>query len=139
MSNFFINQEVIHPDLMGTENPGHQSGAKSVFEGIVRESNLGKSVTSLEYQCYEELAVKEGNLIISEALSTFDINYAYCVHRIGLLNIGDTAVIVLVYAEHRDDSFKACRFIIDEVKSRVPIWKKELYVSGESEWLQGAG
>ena len=139
MSNFSINQEVIHPDLMGTENPGHQSGAKSVFEGIVRESNLGKSVTSLEYQCYEELAVKEGNLIISEALSTFDINYAYCVHRIGLLNIGDTAVIVLVYAEHRDDSFKACRFIIDEVKSRVPIWKKELYVSGESEWLQGAG
>ena len=139
MSNFAINREVIHPDLMGTENPGHQSGAKSVFEGIVRESNLGKSVTSLEYQCYEELAVKEGNLIISEALSTFDINYAYCVHRIGLLNIGDTAVIVLVYAEHRDDSFKACRFIIDEVKSRVPIWKKELYVSGESEWLQGAG
>ena len=139
MSNFFINQEVIHPDLMVTENPDQQSGAKSVFEGIVRESNLGKSVTSLEYQCYEELAVKEGNLIISEALSTFDINYAYCVHRIGLLNIGDTAVIVLVYAEHRDDSFKACRFIIDEVKSRVPIWKKELYVSGESEWLQGAG
>ena len=139
MSNFSINQEVLHPDLMGTENPGHQSGAKSVFEGIVRESNLGKSVTSLEYQCYEELAVKEGNLIISEALSTFDINYAYCVHRIGLLNIGDTAVIVLVYAEHRDDSFKACRFIIDQVKSRVPIWKKELYVSGESEWLQGAG
>jgi len=139
MSNFFINQEVIHPDLMVTENSDHQSGAKSVFEGIVRESNLGKSVTSLEYQCYEELAVKEGNLILSEALKKFDINYAYCVHRIGLLNIGDTAVIVLVYAEHRDDSFKACRFIIDEVKSRVPIWKKELYVSGESEWLQGAG
>ena len=139
MSNFFINQEVIHPDLMVTENPDHQSGAKSIFEGIVRENNLGKSVTSLEYQCYEELAVKEGNLIISEALSKFDINYAYCVHRIGLLNIGDTAVIVLVYAEHRDDSFKACRFIIDEVKLRVPIWKKELYASGESEWLQGAG
>ena len=139
MSNFFINQEVIHPDLTVTENPDHQSGAKSIFEGIVRENNLGKSVTSLEYQCYEELAVKEGNLIISEAFSKFDINYAYCVHRIGLLNIGDTAVIVLVYAEHRDDSFKACRFIIDEVKSRVPIWKKELYVSGESEWLQGAG
>ena len=139
MSNFFINQEVIHPDLMVTENSDHQSGAKSIFEGIVRENNLGKSVTSLEYQCYEELAVKEGNLIISEALSKFDINYAYCVHRIGLLNIGDTAVIVLVYAAHRDDSFKACRFIIDEVKLRVPIWKKELYVSGESEWLQGAG
>ena len=139
MSNFFINQEVIHPDLMVSENSDHQSGAKSIFEGIVRENNLGKSVTSLEYQCYEELAVKEGNLIISEALSKFDINYAYCVHRIGLLNIGDTAVIVLVYAAHRDDSFKACRFIIDEVKLRVPIWKKELYVSGESEWLQGAG
>ena len=139
MSTFFINQEVIHPDLMVIEKPDHQSVAKSIFEGIVRENNLGKSVTSLEYQCYEELAVKEGNLIISEAFSKFDINYAYCVHRIGLLNIGDTAVIVLVYAAHRDDSFKACRFIIDEVKLRVPIWKKELYVSGESEWLQGAG
>ena len=139
MSNFFINQEVIHPDLMVTENQGHQSGAKSVFEGIIRESNLGKSVTSIEYQCYEELAVKEGNLIITETLSRFNINHAFCVHRLGLLNVGDTAVIVLVYAEHRDDSFKACRFIIDEVKSRVPIWKKELYKSGESEWLQGAG
>ena len=74
MSNFFINQEVIHPDLMVTENPDHQSGAKSIFEGIVRENNLGKSVTSLEYQCYEELAVKEGNLIISEAFCKFDIN-----------------------------------------------------------------
>jgi molybdopterin synthase catalytic subunit len=117
----------------------NQSGAKSVFEGIVRDCNLGKSVTSLEYQCYEELAVKEGSLIIGEALSKFDINYAYCVHRIGLLNVGDTAVTVLVYAGHRDDSFKACRFIIDEVKTRVPIWKKELYVSGKSDWLQGAG
>jgi len=56
-----------------------------------------------------------------------------------LLNVGDTAVTVLVYAGHRDDSFKACRFIIDEVKTRVPIWKKELYVSGKSDWLQGAG
>jgi molybdopterin synthase catalytic subunit len=139
MSNFFITQEVINLNLIVTENPDHQSGAKSVFEGIVRDCNLGKSVTSLEYQCYEELAVKEGSLIIGEALSKFDINYAYCVHRIGLLNVGDTAVAVLVYAGHRDDSFKACRFIIDEVKTRVPIWKKELYVSGKSDWLQGAG
>ena len=139
MSHFVITQEVINPDLIATENPDHQSGAKSVFEGIVRDHNLGKSVTSLEYQCYEELAVKEGNLIIGEALSKFSINYAYCIHRIGLLNVGDTAVTVLVYAGHRDDSFKACRFIIDEVKTRVPIWKKELYVSGNSGWLQGAG
>ena len=139
MSNFFITQEVINLDLIVTGNADHQSGAKSVFEGIVRGCNLGKSVTSLEYQCYEELAVKEGSLIIGEALSKFDINYAYCVHRIGLLTVGDTAVTVLVYAGHRDDSFKACRFIIDEVKTRVPIWKKELYVSGKSGWLQGAG
>ena len=139
MSNFFITQEVINLNLIVTENPDHQSGAKSIFEGIVRDCNLGKSITSLEYQCYEELAVKEGSLIIGEALSKFDINYAYCVHRIGLLNVGDTVVTVLVYAGHRDDSFKACRFIIDEVKTRVPIWKKELYVSGKSDWLQGAG
>ena len=139
MSNFYINHEAITLNLIVADNPNNQSGAKSVFEGIVRDHNLGKSVASIEYQCYEELAVKEGNLIITETLSKFNINHAYCVHRLGLLNVGDTAVIALVYAEHRDDSFKACRFIIDEVKSRVPIWKKELYVSGESEWLQGAG
>jgi molybdopterin synthase catalytic subunit len=139
MSNFFITQEAINSDLIVIENLGHQSGAKSVFEGIVRDHNLGKSVISIEYQCYEELAAKEGNLIISEALSKFNINYAYCVHRNGLLNVGDTAVIVLVYAGHREDSFQACRFIIDEVKSRVPIWKKEIYVSGESDWPKGVG
>ena len=67
------------------------------------------------------------------------VNDAFCVHRVGTLEIGETAVIVVTTSGHRDQSFKGCRYIIDEVKCRVPIWKKEHYADGETEWLKGAG
>ena len=76
---------------------------------------------------------------LKEAIKKFGVNNATCIHRIGTLEIGDTAVIVIVNSGHRDESFKACRYIIDEVKIRVPIWKKEYYLDGESDWLKGAG
>jgi len=111
------------------------SGGYCAFEGWVRNHNEGLAVTRLEYEAFAELAVKEGARIVDEAVKKFGVNRAACVHRVGILAIGDMAVWVGVSARHRDEAFKACRYIIDEVKHRVPIWKKEHYVNGDSGWV----
>jgi sulfur-carrier protein adenylyltransferase/sulfurtransferase len=105
------------------------------FEGWVRNHNEGNAVTRLEYEAFAELAEKEGARIVAEAVSRYGVTRAACVHRIGSLGIGDVAVWVGVSAAHRDEAFRACRYIIDEVKHRVPIWKKEHYVTGDSGWV----
>jgi molybdopterin synthase catalytic subunit len=110
-------------------------GGYCSFEGLVRNNNEGHAVTQLEYEAFVDLAVKEGERIVVEAMQRFGIVKAACVHRVGLLDIGDMAVWVGVSSGHRDEAFKACRYIIDEVKHRVPIWKKEHYVSGNSGWV----
>ena len=113
-------------------------GAIVVFEGCVRDNNEGNQVLSLEYEAMESLACKEGNRIIEEAMRNFPIESAECIHRVGHLKLGDIAVRVIVTAGHRKEAFAACSYIIDEVKSRVPIWKKEHYVDGSSDWI-GSG
>jgi sulfur-carrier protein adenylyltransferase/sulfurtransferase len=110
-------------------------GGYSSFEGLVRNHNEGMNVRHLEYEAFEPLAVKEGERIVAEATKRFGIEHAACVHRIGDLAIGDMAVWVGVSARHRDEAFRACRYIIDEVKHRVPIWKKEHYENGDSGWV----
>ena len=136
MKEFKITSNPIDSQTIG-ENSG--IGARSVFEGTVRDTNDGHDVTKLEYECYEPLAMKEGNRILGEAIEKFGLIDAFCIHRIGTLEIGETAVIVVATSGHRDEAFKGCRYIIDEVKCRVPIWKKEHYQDGETEWLKGAG
>ncbi len=110
-------------------------GGYAAFEGWVRDHNEGQRVHRLEYEAFEPLAIKEGERIIAEALSRFAVEHAACVHRIGTLQIGEKAVWVGVTARHRDEAFRACRYIIDEVKHRVPIWKKEHYENGDSGWV----
>ena len=111
------------------------AGGFCAFEGWVRNENEGKTVQRLEYEAYEPLAITEGNKVLAEARSQFPYLEACCVHRTGLLEIGDLAVWVGVASAHRDEAFKACRFIIDELKSRLPIWKKEHYADGDSGWV----
>ena len=110
-------------------------GAYAGFEGWVRNHNAGRAVAGLRYEAYVALAESEGERIVDEACSRYDIFDAHCVHRIGELAIGELAVWVGVTAAHRDAAFAACRFIIDQVKARVPIWKHEGYVEGEAGWL----
>jgi adenylyltransferase/sulfurtransferase len=110
-------------------------GGFAAFEGWVRDHNEGHAVTRLEYEAFVELAEKEGARIVDEALVKFGVTRAACVHRVGSLALGEVAVWVGVSAAHRDEAFRACRFIIDEVKHRLPIWKKEHYVSGDSGWV----
>ena len=110
-------------------------GGYASFEGLVRNHNEGQQVRHLEYEAFEPLAVKEGERIIAEAIAKYGVEHAACVHRSGDLAIGDMAVWVGVSSRHRGEAFLACRYIIDEVKHRVPIWKKEHYVSGDSGWV----
>lgn len=110
-------------------------GGYASFEGWVRDHNEDRTVLGLRYEAYAALAESEGEAVIAEALSRFDIIDVHCVHRVGDLAIGELAVWVGVTAAHRDAAFAACRFVIDEVKSRVPIWKHERYAEGDGGWL----
>jgi adenylyltransferase/sulfurtransferase len=110
-------------------------GGFAAFEGWVRDHNEGHAVTRLEYEAFAELAEKEGARIVQAAREKFGVTRAACVHRVGSLGLGDVAVWVGVSAAHRDEAFRACRYIIDEVKHRLPIWKKEHYVTGDSGWV----
>jgi molybdopterin synthase catalytic subunit len=111
------------------------AGGYVSFEGWVRDYNEGQEVSGLEYEAFEELAVKEGERIIAEALRRFPVKHALCIHRVGALALSDMAVWVGVSSAHRGEAFDACRYIIDEVKHRVPIWKKEHYRNGDSGWV----
>jgi molybdopterin synthase catalytic subunit len=111
------------------------AGGYVSFEGWVRDHNEGLGVRRLEYEAFEALAVKEGDRIIDEALARFPVRHALCIHRVGELSIGEIAVWIGVSSEHRSEAFEACRYIIDAVKHRVPIWKKEYYVNGDSGWV----
>lgn len=125
----------LDPDVLRRELHDSESGGFVSFEGRVRPRNDGREVRSLEYEVYGELAQKEGARIVAEAREKFAVLSAGCVHRVGHLQIGDIAVWAGVAAEHRSAAFAACRYIIDELKTRVPIWKKEHYASGSSQWI----
>ncbi len=112
-----------------------QAGALVVFEGLVRNHNEGQAVASLEYESYSDLALLEAEKILNEARSLYDVFEIQCVHRIGHLNIKEIAVWVGVTSAHRKDGFKACQYVIDELKVRLPIWKKEYYLSGDATWV----
>ena len=135
MKAFSLSETVIHADSLLRELEGERVGAVVVFEGRVRDHNEGRAVRGLAYEAYAELAESEGARIIEEACSRFELVQVLCVHRIGELSLGELAVWVGVSAAHRDAAFAACRYVIDEVKARVPIWKREHYVGGEAEWL----
>lgn len=116
------------------ESPG--SGGYVCFEGQVRNSNNGRTVTHLEYEVYDALAVKEMHRICEEACERFQLHFARAVHRKGRLEIGETAVIIQVLSRHRKEAFEGCRFIIDRLKSQVPVWKQEFYSDGGHIWAQ---
>jgi molybdopterin synthase catalytic subunit len=113
-------------------------GGYASFEGWVRDLNEGRAVERLEYEAFIALAIKEGERIVQDAISRFGVLEARCVHRVGDLALGELAVWVGVAAPHRGEAFAACRYIIDEAKARVPIWKKEHYASGATAWINCA-
>ena len=135
MSPFRFSTSPLDTATLQRDVRDESCGGFASFEGWVRNHNEGHAVTRLEYEAFAELAEKEGARIVEEARTKYGVTRAACVHRVGSLALGDVAVWVGVSAAHRDEAFRACRFIIDEVKHRVPIWKKEHYVNGDSGWV----
>lgn len=132
---FTLSTQSIDPAALRTRLDDPRAGGCVEFEGVVRNENEGREVVRLEYEGYEAVAVKEGEAVLREAHEKFAILRAECAHRAGTLEIGDVAVWVGVSAAHRGAAFDACRYIIDEIKLRLPIWKKEHYQEGDSGWV----
>ena len=132
---FQISATTIDVDALRLVMADPTCGAFTSFEGWVRNHNEGHAVRRLEYEVYAPVATSEGERLIDVARDRFGVTRALMVHREGLLELGDCAVWVGVSAPHRDEAFKACRFLIDEAKVRLPIWKKEHYVNGDSGWV----
>lgn len=110
------------------------NGAVVTFIGTVRNNSEGKKVLYLEYECYEPMAVKKLNEIADEIKRRWKINDISVIHRVGRLEIGDTAIVIAVGSPHRQEAFEACKYAIDTIKETVPIWKKEFYENGSS-WI----
>ena len=135
MSAFQITSNAIDLEALRQQLLDPSCGAYVQFDGWVRDHNEGQQVLRLEYEVYEPMAVKEGNRVIEEAIERFGIRNARGIHRSGLMELSDVAVVVGVSSPHRAAAFDACRYIIDQAKLRLPIWKKEHYESGEAEWV----
>lgn len=138
MTHFTVSDHPVQLEPLRSALSHPQAGAFASFEGWVRDHNDGRAVDGLRYEAYLVLAMSEGERILQEALAKFDIVDARCMHRVGDLAIGELAVWVGVSAAHRGAAFDACRYIIDELKSRVPIWKHEQYREGDAGWLYRA-
>jgi molybdopterin synthase catalytic subunit len=124
------------PLLDSVQSPSR--GGLACFLGTVRDHHGDREVLRLDYSAYVPMAEAELARIVAEAESRWDVAVAIR-HRIGSLEIGDAAVAVAAASGHRDEAFVACRYVIEEVKRRVPIWKKEYFADGTVEWVGGAG
>ncbi len=111
-------------------------GGIVTFEGVVRDNARGKQVQYLEYDIYPEMAVQQIRAIVTEAEQRWGVERVAVAHRFGRLEIGEASVIIVVATPHRAEAFEACRYIIDTLKTTVPIWKKEVAANGE-EWVEG--
>jgi len=134
MAGFVISSETIEVAPLREALLANGAGAFASFEGWVRDHSHGRVVLGLSYEAYGALAQAEGEKVLADARANFAILDLACTHRVGKLEIGELAVWVGVSAAHRDAAFAACRFVIDELKARVPIWKRERYEDGEAVW-----
>ncbi len=113
----------------------HACGGIVAFEGRVRDHHQGRTVTALHYEAYESLALAEGRRILAEARTRFPPTRVAAAHRHGTLAPGEAAVVVVAASAHRQEAFAACRWVIDEIKERLPLWKREHYDDGSSAWV----
>jgi molybdopterin synthase catalytic subunit len=123
--------------LIGLEAPDR--GAVAVFVGRVRNTHQGREVSGLDYEAYPGLAMRELDQVARLARERWSLGPLVLAHRVGRLGIGDAAVVVAVSSGHRDSVFEACRFLIDALKERVPVWKHEFYADGTEAWVGAPG
>ncbi len=130
-----LTYETIHQEeFLKEESPSRGMGASVSFFGIVRDKNEGRKVTHLIYEAYESLAEVMMDDLLGKAARMWPILNAKILHRLGKVEVGQIAVAIEVSSAHRDEAYRASRFLINEVKSKVPIWKKEYFEDGIYHW-----
>jgi molybdopterin synthase catalytic subunit len=132
-----ITREPIDGARLLGDSLSPDDGAALLFWGVVRNVNEGRPVSHLEYHAYADMAERMMHRIAEEAISRFGVGDVRIVHRVGKLEIGEASVAIAVASPHRGEAYDASRYVIEELKKRVPIWKREGYVEGESEWVAG--
>jgi molybdopterin synthase catalytic subunit len=132
----YITKDTLNPEEFFKEcRPSSGSGALVTFSGVVRDHHEGRDVEKLIYECYESMAEKMIHRIVNEISNQWPIDNIWVKHRTGELGVGETAVLIAVSSAHRAESFKACEAMIDRIKHKVPIWKKEFYKDGTNQWV----
>lgn len=114
-----------------------KAGGIDLFVGTTRQWTAGKETTRLEYDCYEAMALKEMERLAEEAQARWPVERVCILHRLGVVPPAEASVVVGVATPHRADAFDACRYLIDALKVQVPIWKREVYADGQTEWVEG--
>jgi molybdopterin synthase catalytic subunit len=136
MSRVAIVDRPIDPGQLLAAVSDHSRGGAVLFVGSVRELNDGRPVTALDYRAYDAMARAELGRIVDEALGRWPGAAIAVEHRTGALQLGDLAVVVAAAHAHRSEAFDACRYVIEQLKQRVPIWKREHYADGPAEWVE---
>ncbi|MDX1741721.1 MAG: molybdenum cofactor biosynthesis protein MoaE [Rhodothermales bacterium] len=133
-----LSREALSVDVAHESVMRGNVGAVSVFVGTTRAFTEGKGETSqLEYDCYEDMAVAEMKRISRVAVDRWSAERVYIAHRLGVVPVSEASVIIAVSSAHRSEAIEACRYLIDTLKQTVPIWKKEVYSDGTTEWVEG--
>jgi molybdopterin synthase catalytic subunit len=133
---YLTREPIAIEKILGEMTAGEAAGASVTFFGKIRNNPLGRRVESVEYEAFEPLAEKTIGALIEEAIGRWQVQHVYVRHRTGTLKVGDIAVAIIVLGRHREETYQASRFLIDAIKHRVPIWKKEFFEDGTSEWGQ---
>ena len=131
-----LTRSVIDADRLVAEAKSGEDGAVVVFDGIVRNNSRGRATLHLDYEAYEEMALRQMRELAEEAGTRFGIRHTTIVHRLGRLQVGETSVLIIVASAHRAQAYEASRWLIDTLKKTVPIWKKETFVDG-AVWADG--
>ena len=129
-----LTRDLIQFESINNDAQDFHSGASVIFFGMVRDHSDGKNVSYLEYEAYESMAEKTIQNLIRQAHEEWPLDHIKLLHRIGRVNLGEIAVLIDVRATHRDEVYQASRFLIEKIKHAVPIWKKEYFLDGTSEW-----
>lgn len=116
-----------------------ESGAITLFAGITRaeRNGDGRPLLALDYEAYGEMALRQMQQLVTEARRRWQISTVVLLHRTGRVDVGEPSVLVVVSTPHRAEAFQACRFLIDQLKAEVPIWKKEVWADGSTSWVPG--
>jgi len=132
----FLTRDVIEAEKLVSDAKHGEDGAVVVFDGIVRNHTRGRRTLHLDYEAYEDMALKQMNDLAAQARERFGVRHVTIVHRLGRLQVSESSVLIVVASAHRAHAYEASRWLIDTLKKTVPIWKKEVFVDGVV-WADG--